>query len=47
MHKLVAAEDHADPLTYEVQNLRNQVQSISLELERLSETISARNGANA
>jgi Arc/MetJ-type ribon-helix-helix transcriptional regulator len=43
MHKLVAAENHADPLTYEVQDLRNQVQLISLELERITEAIDARN----
>jgi hypothetical protein len=47
MHKLVAAEDHADPLTYEVEDLRNQAHFFALELGRISETISARNAVKA
>ena len=47
MHRLVAAENDADPLTYEVQDLRNQAHLILLELERLLETVSVRNSAKA
>ena len=42
MQKLIAAESNADPLSLEVQDLRTQVQSISQELERLSEAVEAR-----
>lgn len=42
MQKLVAAESRADPLSLEVQDLRSQVRSLSLELERISEAVEAR-----
>ncbi len=47
MHRLVAAEHDADPLTYEVQDLRNQAHLILVELQRLLETVSVRNSAKA
>jgi len=42
MLKLVASENHTDPLTYEVRDLRDQIRSISQALERISHEVEER-----
>ncbi len=42
VQKLIAVEDRKDPLTYEVSDLRKQVQSLSLALDRISHRIDGR-----
>lgn len=37
VQKLIASADQADPLAYEVGDLRKQVQSLSLALDRISQ----------
>ena len=45
MHRLVASENDADLLAYEVQDLRNQAQFILVELERIGKIMIARKSA--
>jgi phage shock protein A len=42
VQKLIAVENQADPLTYEVRDLREQVRSLSLALDRISERVDER-----
>jgi len=44
VHRFLSATGEADPLSAEIQDLRDQVRSISLELERLAQRIGPRNG---
>jgi len=42
LHKLVAAEHQADPLSFEVRDLRSRVDSLSIQIDRLSQDVEAR-----
>lgn len=39
VQKLIAAENQADPLAFEVRDLREQVRSLSLALDRISQRV--------
>jgi hypothetical protein len=43
VQKLIASEHNADPLAYEVRDLRQQVRSLSLALDRISQRVDGGN----
>ena len=45
LQKLVAAENDDDPLSYEVRDLRQQVESLSHELDRITQLVEGRKAA--
>ncbi len=44
VHRFLSSAGEGDPLSMEIQDLRDQVRSISLELERLAQRIGSHNG---
>jgi hypothetical protein len=46
MQKLSNARNHSDPLWDEVGGLRSEIRSLSLEVDRLSRVLSARQGSD-